>query len=249
MRAFLAVFKRELRAMFWTPLAYVILVVWLLWNGGVFSLYMQMFAQQPEVSGSRGPLQLFFGGSLLYFLPMLLFCPALTMRSFAEERRAGTLETLLTAPVRDIEVVLAKYAALLVTYATLWAPTLCYALVVRRYGAVDWTALGAAYFGTMLVGASFLSLGLWMSALARSQVMAFILAFALTSGLMFLLGLGRYAVTDEGTQQFYSYFNLWEHMEHFSVGIVDTRHVVYYLSVVMLGLFFSVRTLEARRGQ
>lgn len=249
MNAALAVFKRELRSMFWTPLAYVLLVVWLLWNGGVFTLYMQMFATQPEVSGSRGPLQLFFGGSILYFLPMLLFTPALTMRSFAEERRLGTLETLLTAPVRDVEVVLAKYAALLVTFAALWAPTLCYALVVRRYGPVDWTALASAYTGTMLIGGAFLSLGLWMSALARSQVAAFILAFALTSGLMFLAGLGRYAVTEEGAVNFLSYLNLWEHMEHFSVGIVDSRHVVYYLSVIALGLFFTVRTVEARRGQ
>jgi ABC-2 type transport system permease protein len=243
-----AIFKRELLASYGTPLAYVILVVFLLWNGGVFALLMQNFAAEPEISGSRGPLQLLFGGSILYFLPILLFCPALTMRTFAEERRSGTLETLMTAPLRDLEVVLGKYAALLVVYASLWIPTLLYALVVKRYGPVDWGALGAAYAGTYLIGAAFLALGMLVSALARSQVVAFILAFALTGGVMFLLGLGKYVFTEEREQAFYSYINLWEHMEHFSVGVVDTRHVVYYVSVAALGVFLTVRALEARRG-
>lgn len=248
MKRIWAVFKRELLSNYWTPLAYVVLVVFLLWNGGVFSLLMQNFATSPEISGSRGPLQMLFGGSILYFLPILLFCPALTMRSFAEERRSGTLETLMTAPVHAVEVVFGKYLALLVVYASMWAPTLLYALVIKRYGPVDWGALGAAYVGTMLIGAAFLALGLLMSALSRSQVIAFILAFAATGGLMFLLGLGRYVFTEEHDQAFYSYINLWEHMEHFSVGVVDTRHVVYYASVAALALFLTVRAVEARKG-
>jgi ABC-2 type transport system permease protein len=243
-----AVFKRELLSNFATPLAYVLLVVFLLWNGGVFALLMQNFASDPEISGTRGPLQMLFGGSILYFLPILLFCPALSMRSFAEERRSGTLETLMTTPLREYEVVLGKYFALVVVYIALWAPTLLYALVIKRFGSVDWGALGAAYFGTILIGAAFLALGLLMSALARSQVTAFILGFAATGGLMFLLGLGKYVFTDERDQAFYSYLNLWEHMEHFSVGIVDTRHVVYYVSVAALGVFLTVRAVEARRG-
>ncbi len=247
MRAW-AVYKRELLANFWTPLAYVLLVVFLLWNGGVFALLIQNFASDPEISGSRGPLQLLFGGSILYFLPILLFCPALAMRTFAEERRSGTLETLMTAPVREVDVVLGKYFAVLTVFITLWLPTLLYALVLKRYGPIDWGALAASYLGTFLIGAAFLALSILMSAFARSQVVAFILAFAATSGGMFLLGLGKYVFTEEREQSFYTYINLWEHMEHFSVGVVDTRHVVYYLSVVALGLFLTVRAVEARRG-
>lgn len=248
MRALWAIYKRELASAFYTPLAYVILVVFLLWNGGVFSLLMQNFASTPELSASRGPLQLLFGGSVLFFLPILLFCPALTMRTLAEERRSGTLEALLTAPVRDAEVVLAKYLAVVTVYLTLWAPTALYGLVLRRYGPVDWGALAASYAGTSLIGMAFLALGLLASALARSQVIAFILAFGSTGGLMFLLGLGKYVFTDEREQAFYGYLNMWDHMEHFSVGVVDTRHVVYYLSVSALALFFTVRAVEARRG-
>ncbi len=247
MRAVWAIFKRELAAAFYTPMAYVILVVFLLWNGGTFVLLLQQFAANPEITGSRGPLQLLFGGSILYFLPILLFCPALTMRSFAEERRAGTLEALMTAPVRDGEVVLAKYLAALLVYCVLWAPTALYALVIRKFGTVDWGALGAGYLGTLLLGAALLALGVLASALARSQVTAFIMAFALTSGL-FLAGLGKYVFESESQQALFSHLNQWEHMEEFAVGVVDTRRLVYYLSVAALALFLSVRVLESRKG-
>lgn len=249
MRVTWAIFKRELAASFYTPLAYVLLVVFLLWNGGTFVLLLQQFASNPEISGSRGPLQLLFGGSILYFLPILLFCPAITMRSFAEERRAGTLEALMTAPVRDVEVVLGKYFAALVVYGAMWAPTTLYALVVRRLGraAVDWGALGAAYLGTLLLGAAFVALGILASALARSQITAFILGFALTSGL-FLAGLGKYVFESETQQAFFAHLNQWEHMEEFAVGVVDTRRLVFYLSIAALALFQSVRVLEARKG-
>jgi ABC-2 type transport system permease protein len=242
-----AIFKRELAASFYTPLAYVILVVFLLWNGGTFVLLLQQFAANPEISGSRGPLQLLFGGSILYFLPILLFCPAITMRSFAEERRAGTLEALMTAPVRDVEVVLGKYFAALTVYATIWAPTALYALVIRKFGAVDWGTLASAYLGTMLLGAAFIALGILASAMARSQVTAFILGFALTSGL-FLAGLGKYVFESETQQALFSHLNQWEHMEEFAVGVVDTRRVVFYCSIAALALFQSVRVLEARKG-
>ncbi len=247
MRTVWAIFKRELAAAFYTPLAYVILVVFLLWNGGTFVLLLQQFAANPEITGSRGPLQLLFGGSILFFLPILLFCPALTMRSFAEERRAGTLESLMTAPVRDVEVVLAKYLAALLVYIVLWTPTILYALVIRKFGAVDWGALAAGYLGTLLLGAALLALGVLASALARSQVTAFIMAFALTSGL-FLAGLGKYVFESEAQQALFSHLNQWEHMEEFAVGVVDTRRVVYYLSVAALALFQSVRVLESRKG-
>ncbi len=248
MRSAWAVFKRELASNFWTPLAYVILVVFLVWQGFMFWFFVATIAAQPEASGSRGPLQLFFGGSILYFVPIILFTPALTMRTFAEERKTGTFETLMTAPVRAHEVVLGKYFAVLTVYASLWAPTILYALVLKRYGAVDWGALAAGYTGTMLLGAAFLALGVFASALARNQITAFILGFAFTGGLMFaLLGLSKYVEADESRQAIFGYFNLWEHLEHFSVGIVDSRHVVYYVSVVVLGLFLTVRAVEAQR--
>jgi ABC-2 type transport system permease protein len=154
---------------------------------------------------------------------------------------------LFSAPVSDVAVVLAKFMGALTMYASLWVPTLLYALVVRRYGPVDWGALAAAYTGVMLVGSAFLAVGVLMSALARSQVTAFVTAFAVIGAAMFALGLGRYIFTEEGQARFFSYVNLWEHMERFSVGVIDTRQVVYYLSVTVLALSLTVRSLGARR--
>ncbi|MDP3277655.1 MAG: ABC transporter permease [Deltaproteobacteria bacterium] len=247
MRVTWAIYKRELAAHFYTPLAYVILVVFLLWNGGTFLLLLQQFAANPEISGTRGPMQLLFGGSILYFLPILLFCPALTMRAFAEERRSGTFESLMTAPVRDIEVVLGKYFSALTVYVVLWAPTILYAMVLRKFGPIDWGALGASYFGTFLLGAALISLGVLASAMARSQVTAFVLAFALTSGL-FLAGLGKYVFESEAQQAFFSYLNQWEHMEEFAVGVVDSRRVFFYVSIAAVALFQTTRVLQLRKG-
>jgi len=247
MRAAWAIYKRELIANFCSPLAYAVMVSFLVFNGVVFWFFMKITASNPAVVGARGPLQMFFGSTMLSVLSLMIFCPALTMRTFAEERRSRTMETLLTAPVTDEAVVAGKFLGAFTTYAALWLPTLLYALVVRRYGAVDWGALSAAYAGVMFVGGAFVSIGLLASSLAASQVTAFVTSFGVIGGAMFALGLGRYVFTEESQLRFFSYVNLWEHMEHFAVGMIDSRQVVYYGSVVVLALSLTVRALAARR--
>lgn len=247
MRSTWALYKREMLSNFCSPLAYVVMVSFLLFNGVIFYFFMQLTASQPTLSGARGPLQLLFGSTILSVLTLLIFCPALTMRSFAEERRARTFETLFTAPVTETQVVLGKYFAALSTWMALWAPTLLYVLVVRRYGPVDTGSLASAYLGQLVIGGAFLSLGTLMSALSRSQVTAFVLSFMAIGGVMFALGLGSYIFREEAQRRFFSYVNLWEHMEHFALGVVDTRALVYYGSVTVLGLALTVRALAARK--
>ena len=144
-------------------------------------------------------------------------------------------------------MVVGKFFGALTVYVALWIPTFLYVLVVKRYGPVDYGALASAYTGVLFVGGSFLAIGLLMSSLARSQVTAFVLSFAVIGGVMFALGLGRYVTTDESAQRFFSYVNLWEHMEHFSVGMVDSRTLVYYGSVIVLTLSLTVRALAGQR--
>lgn len=247
MRTAWAIYKRELVANFFAPLAYVVMVSFLVFNGVVFWFFMKITASNPAVVGAKGPLQMFFGSTILSVLSLMIFCPALTMRTFAEERRARTIETLLTAPVTDEAVVAGKFLGAFTTYAALWVPTLLYALVVRRYGPVDWTALAGAYTGVLLVGGAFIALGVLMSALARSQVTAFVMSFAAIGGVMFTLGLGTYIFQEEAQRRFFSYLNLWDHLEHFSVGIVDSRAVVYYGSVIAFALAMTVRAVGARK--
>ncbi len=247
MRSAWAIYKRELVSTFYSPLAYVVMVSFLLFNGVVFYFFMDLVASNPTISGTRGPLQLFFGSTILSVLTLMIFCPATTMRSFAEEWRSRTAETLFTAPVSNLSVVLAKFGGAMTLYASLWLPTLLYALVVRRYGSVDWGALACAYTGVMLVGGAFVGVGLLASAVATSQVTAFVGSFGVIGGAMFALGLGRYIFTEESQLRFFSYVNLWEHMERFAVGMLDTRQVVYYGSVAVLSLSLTVRALAARR--
>lgn len=247
MRAAWAIYKRELIGTFCSPLAFAVMVSFLLFNGVVFYFFMDLVASNPSLSGTRGPLQLFFGSTILSVLTLMIFCPATTMRAFAEEWRSRTAETLLTAPVTDTAVVLGKYAGSMTLYVSLWLPTVLYSLVVRRYGPVDWGALSAAYAGVTMVGSAFVAIGLLASALASSQVMAFVASFGVIGGAMFALGLGRYLFTEESQLRFFSYVNLWEHMEHFAVGMLDSRQVVYYGSVTVLALSLTVRALAARR--
>lgn len=247
MRNAWAIYKRELIGHFCSSLAYVMLVSFLVFNGVVFFFFMKIVASQPEVTGSRGPLQMFFGSTILSVLTLLIFCPAVTMRSFAEERRTRTFETLFTAPVTELEVVLGKYFGSLTLYATLWLPTLLYALVVKRYGPVDWGCLAAGYAGVLLIGGAFIALGTLMSAVSRSQVTAFVLSFMAIGGVMFAMGLGSYVFQEESQRRFFTYVNLWEHMEHFSVGLIDSRALAYYGSVIALSLGLTVATLAQRR--
>lgn len=247
MRTAWAIYKRELIGVFCSPLAYVVMVAFLLFNGVLFWFFMRMTADNPALTGARSPLQMFFGATILSILTLLVFSPATTMRTFAEERRARTFETLFTAPVTDLSVVVGKYLGAMTFYASLWAPTVLYALVVRRYGSVDWGALAAGYTGMLLIGSAFVALGVLMSALARSQVVAYMLTFLAIGGVMFALGLGSYIFQEESTRQFFSYVNLWEHMEHFSVGLIDSRALVYYGSVAVSALALATRTLSVRR--
>ena len=153
----LAVFRRELRAYFFSPLAYVILAFFLVVQGYYFSLIVA-FLSDPRASAGK-PLELFFGQTIFTWL-VLLFCGTfLTMRLISEELRSGTIETLMTAPVTETQVVLGKYFAALVFYLFLWAPTLLYVAIVRAHTPVDWGPIAAAYIGIFGIGALFLSVG------------------------------------------------------------------------------------------
>src|SRR5688572_21379896 len=130
MTGFWPIFKRELFSLFVTPLAWVLIALFLIVQGIHFALIVTHFATNPEIGDGSGPVQAFFGQTILPYLPLLLVCPLLTMRLFAEERRSGTIEPLLTAPVATVGVVLAKYAAALVTYIAMWAPTALYMVLI-----------------------------------------------------------------------------------------------------------------------
>lgn len=241
MRALSAIVRRELIAYFSSPLAYIVVAAFLLLQGALFSLIVGYLSQPGQSSLSI--LQAFFGGTIFFWF-FLVVAPLITMRLVAEERRSGTIEVLLTAPVTETQVILGKFAAALGFYLALWAPTVVYVLMVKSHAAVDWGAVAASYLGVTLFGALFVSLGLFASTLTRNQIIAAVIAF---TGLIILFGLPllRGLLTSStGLAAVVDHADLWQHMADYSKGIVDTRAVVYELSLTGLFLFLSSKSLE-----
>lgn len=244
MSALMAILRRELQAYFLSPLAYVVLTVFLLVNGFVFWLIVS-FLSDPRASFGA-PLELFFGQTFFFWLVLLFVTPVLTMRLLSEERRSGAIEVLMTAPVTEIQVVLGKYLAALMFYACLWLPTVVYALIIDRYGDVDWGPVAAGYVGVMGIGALFLAVGVFASTLSRSQLVAALLTFVILMPL-FTFGLLEDLTNSEALKEVFSYLNIWQHMDEFGKGIIDTRHLVYYLSASAFLLFLAARGLEMKK--
>lgn len=244
MNAVLATFLRELRAYFFSPLAWVVLFFFLLINGFIFAVIVS-FLNDPR-SPAGPPLELFFGGTLFFWLILLFIGPVLTMRLLSEELRSGSIEVLMTAPVTAAEVVVGKYLAALAFYLFLWLPTLAYAGLIAWQSEVDWGPVMAGYLGILGIGALFLSVGLFASALSKSQLVAAIITFAMLI-LLFSFGLLETLLQGETAKAVFGYLNLWNHMDEFARGVVDSRRLVYYLSATLFFLFLTTRALEARK--
>ncbi|MEY4546295.1 MAG: hypothetical protein RL685_2490 [Pseudomonadota bacterium] len=245
MVGFWAVYRREMLSLWVTPLAWLLSFAFLLLQGISFYLVLDHFAHFTSLSMDLGPTQGYFSS---FFIPvtLLMVCPALTMGVFAEERRSGTIEALLTAPVSGGAVVHAKYAAALSTYCLLWLPTLLYVVVVRKIVEVDWGVVAASYLGVFAVGAAFLAVGVLMSALTRSQLAALMLTTLLLFGQV-VLGIGE-RVFDPGLlQEVCAHVSVIAQLEDFSRGVIDLRRLVFDASVALACLFFARRVVDSWR--
>ena len=225
MSGFFAILKREIISLFVTPLAWIVISAFLFVQGIHFFLLVQHYGNQETLAEDAGPVQAFFGGTIFLYLPLLFLCPLLTMRLFAEERRSGTIEALLTAPVGSAGVVLGKYLAALCAYVVMWAPTGLYMMFISQTGELDTRALLSGYLAIFLVGAGYLSIGLMTSAFSKSQVVAAVLsAMALIA--LFIFGIGAFIFLDGPLHEICSYVSVWDQMADFSRGIIDMRRIV-----------------------
>ncbi len=248
MSGFWPIFKRELFSLFVTPLAWVAITSFLLLQGLHFFLIVINFASAPaDAIGDSGPVQSFFGQTMLLYVPLLVVCPLLTMRSFADERRSGTIESLLTTPVTPLGVTLAKYAAALTTYAAMWAPTVLYIVVIRmQHGDVDWRVVGTSYLSVMAIGGGYLAIGIMTSALSQSQLTAAVLSALTISGLFFF-GLAEFIIPDGPVHEVATHISVWTQMNDASRGLLDSRRLVYDATLITLPLFVTTRAVEAWR--
>ncbi len=252
MLATLSLIRREFSAYFLSPIAYVVLAVFLAVTGHLFYLtFLQLTAQGPK--GIEFPMQLMLGDEK-FWLVYLFIPPLLTMRLFAEERSTGTLEMLMTVPLRDWQVVLSKYLACLAFYVVLWLPTLIYLPVLLDLDWQTWQAridlqpVLSSYLGLALAGAMFLALGLFVSSLVRSQMVAALVSLVLS--LLFIVAAFWRPEMDTGSLPYrvLYFFSVPLHFHRdFSRGLIDSRHLVLYVSVALFCLFLTVRSLESRR--
>lgn len=242
--------KREMRGFFVLPIAYIVLTVWLLYFGLVFYILADFFSASPGGGGGTSLMTAFFGGTTLFYLPLLIFAPVLTMRLLAEEKSTGTLEPLMTAPVGEWSIVLGKYFAALLFWCALWAPTLLYFWIVSGFGkdVIDYGTLGATYLGVFSVGMLYMAIGLLMSAVSRTQIAAALLSF-LVLGSLFLIGLRSYGTQDDTERALYEYLGVWSQMGTFAKGIVDTRFLVFDATLAALAVFMTVRVVQSNRWQ
>ena len=258
MRNSFAIAKKELNIYFATPIAYVMFTLFVVVGSYYFvnlvsqyeAISKQLMMQQNQEMLSRLNFQDIIFRNLFGFLGIILvfIVPFLTMRLIAEERRAKTLELLYTTPVTPIEIVLGKYFASLTVLVCALGLTLLYPVLVEKFAGqtgVEWRSVLLGYLGLFLLGSAFLSIGLFISALTESQVVAALLTFV---SLLMLWIIGWAAQSADGiAKELLQYSAAVGHLDSFSKGTIDLKDIVYFLSVIVLGLFATHRAIEAHR--
>jgi ABC-2 type transport system permease protein len=234
MNAALTIAKREIRTYFNSPIAYIVVTVFMLLAGYLFfgSLFIERQAE----------LRAYFN-----LMPLLLsfIVPAMAMRLVAEEKGSGSLEMLITMPVRDWQVIVGKFLGGMTLLATLVGLTLCYAVTVMLVGPLDKGPAIGGYVGVLLMGGAYMAIGVMASTFTRNQIVAFIIGFAISFALFLFYRLVQF--TPESLQPLLSYLSIESHFESISRGVIDSRDVVYYLSVMVVSLVIATVTLESRK--
>lgn len=236
MRNTLTIATKELTAYFTTPMAYIVTAVFLAMSGFFFAQDLTTF-QLARLHG--------FFGSASFLL--LLIAPILTMRLLAEEQKLGTLELLLTAPVRDQEVVIGKFLAVAGILFMMLFITLYYPILLIKFSEPDLGPMLSGYLGLFLLGACFLSLGIFASSLTSSQIVAAVVGIGLSLLFWLLDSAGNLAQNVPLIRDVLIYLSLSANYSDFVRGVIDTKALVYYISFIVVVIFFAIRSLETRR--
>lgn len=227
---------RELKTYFASPVAYVVSALFLLINGYLFAFIL--------INGREASLRGVFSNTTFI---LLLLAPALTMRLLAEEQRMGTIELLLTAPVRDWQVVVGKFFGSLILFVVmLLGPTLYYVLILSLFGHPDYGPIITGYVGVLLLGASFLAIGVFASALTQNQIVAYFIGIAVLI-LLWIADAGSSFAGDNFFGTALSYIAVTRHYNDFFGGVISTTDVVYAFSVIAVSLFVATQMLQTRR--
>jgi ABC-2 type transport system permease protein len=241
---------KELRGYFASPIAYVIMGFFALLFGIFFYAYLSEFMRQSmQMMGFGGGMNVnmnlvrpLFGNAsvvLLFVIPMI------TMRTYSEEKRSGTIELLLTSPITDVQIIMGKFLGAMGLYLAMLAVTLLYIVIIFWFGNPDWRPIAAGYLGLLLMGGSFIALGLLISNLTKNQIVAGIATFGVFLMLWIISWIGE--ASGPRVQAVLSYLSITDHFDDFAKGVIDTKHLVYYLSFITFGLFLTAKSVDSDR--
>ena len=244
--------QKELRGYFVSPIAYVLLVFFALLFGFFYASSINFVVQLSMGQfGFGGPqvvninevmIRPLFGNTAVILLFML---PMLTMRSFAEEKRSGTIELLLTSPLTDFQIIMGKFLGAMALYALMLSLTLIHIGVLFWYGEPEWGPILSGYLGLLLMGGSFISIGLAISSMTKNQIVAGVSTFAVVLLFWIINWMGD--AFGPTTQSVLAYLSILEHFDDFSKGVIDTTHLTYYVSFITLGLFLTAKSMDMAR--
>jgi ABC-2 type transport system permease protein len=251
-RNIMAIAEKELRSYFASPIGYILIGFFSLLFGVFFYVYLMEFVRQSQQmmqfggGGGANVNQMMVRGLFQNTAVIILFVmPMVTMRTYSEEKRSGTIELLLTSPLTDLQIIVGKFIGALGLYVAMLLVTMLYMAILFRIGNPEWRPIAAGYLGLLLMGGCFLSAGLFISSLTKNQIVAGFMTFA-TFLLLWIINWFGESV-GPAARDLVNYLSITEHLEDFTRGIIDTKHVVYYLSFITFGLFLTAKSVDSER--
>jgi len=246
----LAIAHKELKSYFSTPIAYIVIGFFALLFGYFFYAMLVIFNQQSLQFGGEGGAMdinqqlirpLFLNASVI----LLFVLPLITMRTYSEEKRSGTIELLLTSPLSDFEIIIGKFLGAMTLYAAMLGITLIHVALLFSYGNPEWKVVVTGYAGLLLMGGCFISVGLLISSMTKNQIVSGMVTFAVFLLLWVINWIASF--TGPTTQSVLNYLSITDHFDDFTRGILDTKHLIYYFSVMSFGLFLTSRSVDTER--
>ena len=256
MKNFYLIFQKELRSYFNSPIAFVVITIFLMLSGYFFYNVFATFStisfqvatnailarQYNQLNVTEMAVRPFFANISLFMLIML---PMLTMRMFSEEKKSGTIELLLTYPVKDSEVILGKFAGCMGIFTIMILLTLPCFFLIELFGEPELGVVVCGYVGLFCMGAAFISLGMFASSITENQIIAAVLSFA--SLLIFLMMGYSASFASESLGNILKYLSFMPHMLNFAKGVLDTEDIMYYVLFTLFCIFLNMRSLESKR--
>jgi ABC-2 type transport system permease protein len=250
-RNVLAIAEKELRSYFASPIAYIIIGLFALLFGWFFYVYLTFFVQRSSGMGPMGGGANNINQDMIRYVLMnsaviiLFVMPMITMRTYAEEKRSGTIELLLTSPLTDVQIILGKFLGAIGLYAAMLLVTMLYMAILFVYGNPEWRPVAAGYLGLLLMGGCFISVGLLISSVTKNQIVAGVLTFAVFLMLWVINWMGDQS--GPWTRAIVNYLSIIDHYDDFARGIIDTKHLIYYASFITFGLFLTAKSVDSER--